>query len=156
VSAVLLHYGALLVYSYSTTLAVVVAQRLLKQVSCIIACSYMTRTDTYILLCILACIRYTCLVCSYTQQQQPLFCGMFLGGTIALAGVTVLFLGQPTAEMCLARPWFQHVALTFTLSCLLVKVRTATAILAYYCSYSTAASAIADATYKMHAHSVVL
>jgi hypothetical protein len=65
------------------------------------------------------------------QQQQPLFCGMFLGGTIALAGVTVLFLGQPTEEMCLARPWFQHVALTFTLSCLLVKVCTATTTLNY-------------------------
>jgi hypothetical protein len=54
---------------------------------------------------------------------------MFLGGTIVLAGVTVLFLGQPTTEMCLARPWFQHVALTFTLSCLLVKVHVTITIL---------------------------
>jgi hypothetical protein len=66
--------------------------------------------------------------------QQPLFCGMFLGGAIVLAGVTILFLGDATTEMCLARPWFQHVALTFTLSCLLVKVRTTTVTM-YCCHY---------------------
>src|SRR5688572_29829752 len=74
---------------------------------------------------------------------------MFLGGTIVLAGVTVLFLGQPTTEMCLVRPWFQHVALTFTLSCLLVKVRES-ATAALDTGKNTAVIATANTPNMMH------
>ncbi|KAG5192544.1 7 transmembrane sweet-taste receptor of 3 GCPR-domain-containing protein [Tribonema minus] len=54
------------------------------------------------------------------KYSQILFCALFLGGCAALSAVSILHLGPATPAACLARPWLQHVVLTFTLGCLLV------------------------------------
>jgi 7 transmembrane sweet-taste receptor of 3 GCPR len=56
------------------------------------------------------------------RYSHSLFCHLVLAGCIALTVVAVLHLEAPTAGLCIVRPLVQHVALTFTLSCLLTKV----------------------------------
>lgn len=61
------------------------------------------------------------------RQCQVLLCRLLLLGCTALAAATVLHLEAPTAALCIVRPLVQHVALTWTLSCLLIKVSRHTA-----------------------------
>jgi len=59
---------------------------------------------------------------SVVKMSQPLFCGLFaLGGLVCNLSLLAL-LGKPSDALCRIRPWLQHLPITFTYSCLLVKI----------------------------------
>jgi 7 transmembrane sweet-taste receptor of 3 GCPR len=77
------------------------------------------------------------------RYSQPLFCAMFLVGCAGLSCVAAMSLGDATTPQCFARPVAQHLLLTFTLSCLLVKVQIKYKLrLCNTCSGATAATSI--------------